>query len=86
MEERIGASAGSTLGMAAGEKCKAVAGDSSGSIEERTRGALNPDIFSGSIVPEAGGYSLRKLTVLLRYSRVSSSKQRLAPMHQNSQL
>ena len=78
VEERIGANVGSTYIAAVGAKCKADVGNCSGGMCERTRGARYQGIFSGSMVPVAGGYSFRNLTVLLRDSRVRSSKQRLA--------
>ena len=52
-------------------------GNCSRGMGERTRGARYPGIFSGIMVLVSGGYSFRKLRVLLRYSRVSSSKQKL---------
>ena len=55
MEERIGGNAGSIYGVAIGVKCKTAVGDYSGGMDERTRGALYKGIFSGSMVPVAGG-------------------------------
>ena len=78
MEEMIGANTGSTYGVTVGVKCKVDVGNCSRGMGECIRGALYPNIFSGSMVPVAGGYNLQKMIVLLRYSRVSSSKQRLA--------